>query len=730
MGAQVNFHILYFASFVAVALSNVQQCDFGEPRPHTVYTVDKRAATLGCASPYRGPSYWICTKYDADGRLMMRETLPTTPQNRSLLTYDAPEASVYELRQIAPWRVPSNCLCIFDVRITVSASIESAILDHRYERAVAASVSPSPSAVSAMESTLQTWEVALISVNIIVLVIAACIVMACGVTLVALRRRTNHTHSRLHEEEEEGEQELEHKCEDETQGDSFLKEIELSSVVFEELLHKGTFKLVHKASIGTMEVAVKRLRDQSSELGLHELKNEEDMLKEIGGHAGGHPNIMSLHPMQVKNCPSYLLLEYAPFGTMDKFLLALKAGFVPDWYMQLIQESTENSYSSHVAKDLMNTAVQIAEAMRFLSMRGLVHKDLSTRNTFIYSDFVVKIGNFGQEHEGNYYLVTERGHFLQDMAPECIWNKEYSIKSDVWSFGILLYKLGTLEGVPFSGVEPAHIHRQMEEGRRPSKLPCFSKKFFFTIQQCWYFTPAERPDFVALLNTLNGLRESPSQHIILRTFDNTAALGIPVQDTSHDQESQRRGSAHSSRADGTMGTVRTAETIVDMLSDEEEQEQDPDQEESEDEDEDEEEEEDEPEEEEKGEEEEGEEEEEEGKEEEGSLGPPMLKKLCTVPSGHTKPKQPSSLQMSTQRSSISSGDAITKLVLDKHTQHHSIALTTSRSESESDTEGKSQKGNAITYRPSWKRKPDDDLNISQAYADLISKLASPGPSYL
>ena len=68
---------------------------------------------------------------------------------------------------------------------------------------------------------------------------------------------------------------------------------------------------------------------------------------------------------------------------------------------------------------------------KFLSLRGLVHKDISTRNTFIYNDLVVKIGNFGQPHEGNYYLVTERGHYLQDMAPECIWHKRYSVKSDV-----------------------------------------------------------------------------------------------------------------------------------------------------------------------------------------------------------------------------------------------------------------------------------------------------------
>ena len=72
---------------------------------------------------------------------------------------------------------------------------------------------------------------------------------------------------------------------------------------------------------------------------------------------------MSLYHMQIKDCSTCLLLEYATFGTLDKFLLSIKTGFVPDWYMLSIHQSTESSYSAHVARDLMNIAVQVAEAM-------------------------------------------------------------------------------------------------------------------------------------------------------------------------------------------------------------------------------------------------------------------------------------------------------------------------------------------------------------------------------
>lgn len=67
----------------------------------------------------------------------------------------------------------------------------------------------------------------------------------------------------------------------------------------------------------------------------------------------------------------------------------------------------------------------------FLNRHGIIHRDLSTRNVFIGDNFLVKVGNFGMTHEGRYYIITERGHYIQDMAPECIFEEKYSVKSDV-----------------------------------------------------------------------------------------------------------------------------------------------------------------------------------------------------------------------------------------------------------------------------------------------------------
>lgn len=79
-------------------------------------------------------------------------------------------------------------------------------------------------------------------------------------------------------------------------------------------------------------------------------------------------------------------------------------------------------------------------------------------------------------HEGYYYIVSEREEFFQDMAPECLWEKRYSICSDVWSFGILVYRTVTLNATPFPNMEVNELHGRMVGGERPQLLTSFSNE--------------------------------------------------------------------------------------------------------------------------------------------------------------------------------------------------------------------------------------------------------------
>jgi len=167
-------------------------------------------------------------------------------------------------------------------------------------------------------------------------------------------------------------------------------------------------------------------------------------LRAIHEKAGPHPNVVSLLGMTTQGGPTCLFLEYLPHGTLDWFLWSLKKGPVPPWYLYFVKDTLRGVYHKHVSGDLMSILMQVAEGMRFLTERGFIHRDLSTRNILVGDRLQVKIGNPGMYQEGYYYVVTEREHFLHEVAPECIWEKRYSMWSDVWSYGILSYKVVTL----------------------------------------------------------------------------------------------------------------------------------------------------------------------------------------------------------------------------------------------------------------------------------------------
>lgn len=120
----------------AIAFTNIQQCVPNQSRLLTVYTISHSTVYLSCATaPRNTPSHWTCTKFDSDGSVVARETLPPTERTRSIVTYTASEAGVYEIAQIVPRGTPPNCQCKFEVKVNLSAALQSTVLadlDQRY----------------------------------------------------------------------------------------------------------------------------------------------------------------------------------------------------------------------------------------------------------------------------------------------------------------------------------------------------------------------------------------------------------------------------------------------------------------------------------------------------------------------------------------------------------------------------------------------------------------------
>ena len=79
--------------------------------------------------------------------------------------------------------------------------------------------------------------------------------------------------------------------------------------------------------------------------------------------AGSHSNVVSMVGVTTQEGPTCLLLEFVPHGRLDNFLLSLKDGPVPEWYIRHFKSTSKIPYHKQMSADLMGVLLQVAEGM-------------------------------------------------------------------------------------------------------------------------------------------------------------------------------------------------------------------------------------------------------------------------------------------------------------------------------------------------------------------------------
>ncbi|NXO34182.1 CSF1R factor, partial [Locustella ochotensis] len=150
--------------------------------------------------------------------------------------------------------------------------------------------------------------------------------------------------------------------------------------------------------------------------------------------------------------------------------------------------------------DLLQFSSQVAQGMAFLASKNCIHRDLAARNVLISDGRVAKICDFGLArdimNDSNYVVKGNARLPVKWMAPESIFDCIYTVQSDVWSYGILLWEIFSLGKSPYPGmVVNSKFYSMVKQGYQMARPDFAPLEMYSIMQACWSLEPTRRPTF-------------------------------------------------------------------------------------------------------------------------------------------------------------------------------------------------------------------------------------------
>uniref|UniRef100_A0A8C5H2U9 Tyrosine-protein kinase n=1 Tax=Gouania willdenowi TaxID=441366 RepID=A0A8C5H2U9_GOUWI len=208
-----------------------------------------------------------------------------------------------------------------------------------------------------------------------------------------------------------------------------------------------------------------------------------------------HPKLVQLYGVCLQQRPLLIVAEFMENGCLLNFLRQKSGTLTDAWLISVCQD--------------------VCEGMEYLEEHQFIHRDLAARNCLVNEHNVVKVSDFGMTRYvlDNQYTSSSGAKFpVKWSPPEVLHYSKYSSKSDIWSFGVVMWEVYSEGRTPFENRSNVEVVTDITRGIRLYRPHRASPSLYAVMYRCWHEKPQGRPPFSELLQEIKKMAENPDHH--------------------------------------------------------------------------------------------------------------------------------------------------------------------------------------------------------------------------